>query len=339
MKHYVGMDLHSQNTYIVMIDGDDKKIFNGRYPNDIDLIVKVLRPHKESITAVAIESTYNWYWLADGLMDDGYKVHLAHPGAMKQYNGLKNTNDKHDAFWLAQLLKLGILPEGYIYPKEDRPIRDLARKRMKFVDNKTRHILSFESMVERNLGKTIDCNTVKKMSETHIESLFENEYLVLAGKAHIGIIKELNFRINLFEKALVKAVKPREEFEYLNTVPGIGLVLSIVILLETGNIRRFDDAGDYVSYCRCAHSDRVSNGKVKGHNNRKNGNQYLAWAYVEAANKMVQYCAEAKKYHDRKLRKTNLNPVASKSLAGKIARACYHILKDGVEFDVKKMFG
>ncbi len=339
MKLYVGMDLHSKNTYIVVIDEDDRKVLSGRYPNNIELILQALQPHKESIVGVAIESTYNWYWLADGLMDNDYKVHLAHPAAMKQYNGLKNTNDRHDAFWLARLLKLAILPEGYIYPKGDRPLRDLGRKRMMFVDNRARHILSFESMVERNLGKSIDCNTVKKMKEVHVESLFKNDYLVLAGKAHIGMIKELDSWIKQFEKELVKAVKHREEFVYLKTVPGIGQVLAIVILLETGDIRRFEDVGDYVSYCRGAGSDRLSNGKVKGHNNRKNGNKYLAWAFLEAANKMVQFCAEAKRYHSKKLRKTKINPIASKSLASKIARACYYILKDGVAFDVKKMFG
>ena len=76
-----------------------------------------------------VESTYNWYWLVDGLMDADYRVHLANPAAIQQYSGLKYSDDHSDARWLGHLLRLGVLPEGYIYPKADRAVRDLLRKR------------------------------------------------------------------------------------------------------------------------------------------------------------------------------------------------------------------
>ena len=100
-------------------------------------IIAALAPYQHDITGVVVESTYNWYWLVDRLMEEGYKVHLANPAAMKQYEGIKYIDDKHDAFWLAKMLKLGILPEWYIYPRESRGTRDLLRQRSRYVVQKT----------------------------------------------------------------------------------------------------------------------------------------------------------------------------------------------------------
>jgi hypothetical protein len=101
-------------------------------PNDPEQILSALAPYKDTVIGIVIESTYNWYWLVDALMAEGYKVHLANPTEIKQYKGLKYSDDQHDAFWLAEMLRLGILPEGYIYPKEDRPIRSSSVCRTSF---------------------------------------------------------------------------------------------------------------------------------------------------------------------------------------------------------------
>ena len=123
----------------------------------------------------------------------------------------------------------------------------------------------------------------------------------------------------------------------MKTAPGIGPILSSIILLETGPIQRFADIGNYASYCRCVNSSRVSNGKKKGEGNAKNGNKYLAWAYVEAANFAVRFCPEAKRFYERKKANTN-SIVAIKALAHKLARACYHMLREGTAFDLKRCF-
>ena len=141
MKLYAGIDLHSNNSYIVVIDENDKILFQKRVANDLPTILSSLDSFQEQLVGVVIESTYNWYWLADGLQLAGYKIHLANTNAISQYNGLKHTDDKSDARWLAHLLKLGILAEGYIYPKEERGLRELLRKRMSLVKEQTRCIL------------------------------------------------------------------------------------------------------------------------------------------------------------------------------------------------------
>ena len=145
MEAYAGIDLHSSNSFIGVIDGQDRRLYRKRLPNDLDTILSALAPFKKDLVGVVVESTFNWYWLVDGLMDHGYKVHLANPSAIKQYEGLKHTDDDWDSFWLAHMRRLNILPEGYIYPKEQRPVRDLLRRRLLFVKQRTAHILRLGS--------------------------------------------------------------------------------------------------------------------------------------------------------------------------------------------------
>ena len=133
MRLYTGIDLHSSNSYLAIIDENGKRVFKKKLPNDLEQIISALGLYKDAVIGIVIESTYNWYWLVDGLIAEGYKVHLANPTEIKKYKGLKYSDDRHDAFWLAEMLRLGILPEGYIYPKEDRSIRDLLRKRSHLV--------------------------------------------------------------------------------------------------------------------------------------------------------------------------------------------------------------
>ncbi|MDY7033512.1 MAG: transposase [Thermodesulfobacteriota bacterium] len=127
---------------------------------------------KEDLAGVVVESTFNWYWLVDGLQEKGYTVHLANPSAIKQYEGLKYVDDRWDSFWLAHLLRLNILPEGYIYPKEERPLRDLLRRRLLFVRQRASHNLSLQSMITRNVGYNLCSNEIKKkyLSWAYVEA-------------------------------------------------------------------------------------------------------------------------------------------------------------------------
>ena len=152
MKVYVGMDLHATNTYVGMVDEENTVLHKQRFRNELPLILSSLDPFKKDIQGVVVESTFNWYWLVDGLMEEGYPVHLANVSAIKQYEGLKQIDDQRSAFWLANLLRLGILPTGYIYPKEERPTRDLLRKRLQLVRHRTSHVLSVKNILARNLG-------------------------------------------------------------------------------------------------------------------------------------------------------------------------------------------
>jgi transposase len=337
MDHFVGIDLHSNNSYIAVIDKDNNRTFKKKAMNNLSEIIKLLAPFKQQIKGIVVESTYNWYWLVDGLMDNGYQLHLANPSAIKQYEGLKHSDDITDAFHLANLLRLGILPEGYIYPKQERPVRDLLRKRIHLVHHRTALILSFQNLVARNLGQKMNVNTINKLNEEDLENLFEDEYLILSAKASISTIHFLRSQIIHLEKAIHKAAKLKNEYKLLKTAPGIWNILAVMIMLETGPIERFKKVGNYASYCRCVQSNRFSNSKSKGKGNRKNGNKYLSWAYVEAANHALWNYEYVKRYHQKKTAKTN-NVVAIKAIAHKLARACYYIIRDQKEFDPLKAF-
>jgi transposase len=337
MNYYAGIDLHSDNSNIGIINEKDRKIFKKKLPNDLNVIIKNLEPYKKHIRGIVVESTFNWYWLVDGMIEAGYKVHLANPSKMQQYSGLKYSDDNTDAFWLAHLLRLRILPEGYIYPKETRPVRDLLRKRIMLVRHRTAHKLSLQNMINRNKGTRASTNALNKLSKEDLNEMFSDKHHVMAADSDREIIDFLNCRIGEIEKVVLKQVKLRYPYEKLITVDGIGKILGVTIMLETGDINRIPTVSDYSSYCRCVSSRRLSNGKKKGEGNRKNGNKYLAWAYVEAANFMRRYCQKARSWYQRKAARTN-QIVATKALANKVARACYYIIKDQTTFDSKKLF-
>ena len=151
------------------------------------------------------------------------------------------------------------------------------------------------------------------------------------------MIRAYSRQIKQIEKALLLNTAHRPELDYLKTAPGIGDILALTILLETGDISRFKGPGNFASYCRCVDSRRESNGKKKGENNRKNGNRYLAWAFIEAANFAIRRCEKAKRYYQKKSQASHLI-VARKALAHKLARACYWILKKQVAFDETLIF-
>ena len=332
MQLYAGLDLHSRNTYIGIMDQEFKRVFSKRVVNKLPVILKTLAPFQDQLKGIVVESTFNWYWLIDGLMDAGYQcVHLANPSAMKQYAGLKHTDDQHDAFFLAQMLILGILPQGYIYPKQERPVRDLARKRLFLVRHKTSHILSLQSLIGRCCGKRISANEIRTFTVEDLQQLLKEDYIVYSAQANLDTIVFLRQQIQRLEKIIKKKVKLNKAFHQLLTVPGIGLILAMTIMLEVGDIGRFPQVGNFASYCRCVSSQRLSDGKSKGHGNRKNGNRYLSWAFTEAAHLSRRYNENFRSYYNRKLAQANTS-LATKALSNKLARICYYIMRDQVPF-------
>jgi transposase len=170
-----------------------------------------------------------------------------------------------------------------------------------------------------------------------VDELFASPDLALAVKANLALMSCADEQTELLEKTVRERIKLRAEFSFLKTVPGIGQILALTIMLETGEVQRFPTVGDYASYCRCVGSQKLSNGKKKGSGNTKNGNKYLAWAFVEAANFAIRYNARIKSFYQRKKAKSH-GVVAIKAVAHKLCRACYYIVKDQVPFDIAKAF-
>ena len=338
MKLYGGIDLHSNNSVIHIIDELGDSQLRKKVTNDLDMIVALLKPFQDKLTGLVVESTYNWYWLVDGLMESGFKVHLANTAAIQQYSGLKHGDDDSDANWLANMLRLSILPTGYIYPKVARMQRDLLRKRMQLVQQKTQNMLSIQGLYDRHLNRRLNSNKLKQLTLTQIDNDFNDPNVRLAVGGNLTVQHCLAQQIKSIEASLRKQLKLTPEFIQLTSIDGIGFTLALTIMLETGDIRRFNQVGNYASYCRCVSGARYSNGKKKGSTNTKNGNKYLAWAFIEAANFAIRYNDTVKRYYQKKLAKTKV-VIARKTVAHKLARACFYVLRDQVEFDVNKAFG
>lgn len=336
MKH-CGIDLHGNNNWIVILDDDDRVLYSRRHANDLSRILAVLNAYRSELNGIVVESTFNWYWLVDGLQEAGYRVLLANVSAIKQYEGLKYRGDESDARHLAHLLRLGLLPQGYIMPKEVRAIRDLARKRMHLVQQRTTQILTIESSMSRHAGWNLSSNRIKCIRQIDLDEMQLDEMPLIGIKANVAVLQALQVQIDNLEKVLSEHCRTEPGYQLLRTVTGIGEVLATVILLETGNIERFADAGNYASYCRCVGSAHMSNGKKKGQGNTRNGNRYLAWAFVEAANFCVRSCDGARRFYQRK-KSTRNSTVAIKAVAHKLARACYHMLKNREPFSMHRCF-
>jgi transposase len=339
MQLYGAIDLHANNNVLAIVDETGKRIVTKKLPNDSHLILNFIRPCRHDLAGIAVESTYNWYWLVDALMNEGYRVHLANPAAMQKYSGLKHSNDTHDALWLADLLRLGILPEGYIYPKETRPLRDLLRKRAHLVRLRASLVISLQNIVVRNFGLRIKNNTLQYHKENRVRPfLGDDEDIVLAGMATKEAIDFLTGQIKKIESVINQKSRLLTPYHYLMTIPGVEKILSVTIMFETGPIERFAKVGNYVSYCRKVASKWVSNEKTKGKGNTRNGNKYLSWAFSEAAAHARRHHNASQTFYNRKLKKNNV-AVAHGALAHKLARAAYYIMRDNVPFDDTKLYG
>lgn len=339
MRLYAGIDLHSTNSVIGIVNNHGQRLSHARVGNDLQLLVRMFSEYGRELAGIAVESTYNWYWLVDGLMEAGHEVHLANPAAIQQYKGLKHRGDHDDAFWLAEMLRLGILPEGYIYPKEDRPIRDLLRARSVLVRKRTSLLTNLSCIITRNTGQRLPVFQIKGIRKNRVRPLLsDNEHLQESGDALKEVIDLLSKRIRKIENHVVNQVLLSPAYEYLQTLPGIGKILSLTIMLETGPIDRFPKVGNYVSYCRKVATRWISNDKTKGRGNAKNGNRYLSWAFAEAAEHARRQNDRARAYYNRKRNKTN-GPLAHSALAHKLARAAYYVMRNQEPFMPERVFG
>ena len=188
-------------------------------------------------------------------------------------------------------------------------MRDLLRRRMLVVQCRTGIILSLQNMAQRQTGQNVGWRTLRNLrAEERTELLGEHACLAFVTDEQVDLIELLTKKIRRFEKKVLEHVQLRPAYARLLTLPGVGTILALTIMLETGDIGRFQTVGDYTSYCRCVRATHTSNGKKKAHNNGKNGNPYLAWAFVEAVHHAVRTCPQAKSFYDRKRAKRNGAP-------------------------------
>ena len=337
VKCMAGIDLHSNNLFCAIMDLEGKRVFEKKLPCELESVLLALKPFKRRLEKIAVESTYNWYWLVDGLQDAGYPVVLANPAAMEQYNGLKHADDKSDGFFLAEMARLNILPTGYICDRTIRPVRDLLRRRMGLVQKRTGLMLSLKSLHTRMTGRDLSTGRIKGLAPPDADQLFDHPADQLIARLDLQLVEQLGRSIQEIETRILAEAKRMPRYQVLQTMPGVGRILGLTIMLETVDPQRFAGPGDYASYCLCVDSRRMSNGKKKGENNSKCGNKYLAWAFVEAANFAQRHDPACRKFYDRKKAQVN-GIVATKALACKLAKAAWHMMSHHTPYDGGRMF-
>jgi transposase len=342
MPLYGAIDLHSNNNYLVVIDEKDQVVLRRRGANVLEWVLQALEPFRSGLVGVAVESTYNWYWMVDGLMEACYRVHLVNTAAVRTYEGIKHTNDWTDAVWLAHLLRLGLLPQGYIYPAAQRPVRDLLRKRSQLVRQRTAQLLSLGNILTRTTGVRVNRTELKELTLEEVGERLSQPQVALSADCSLQVAWTLDKQIDRIEQEVQTQLKldraAHKTLQLLETVWGVGQVLGRAILLETGPVERFATVGDYSSYCRAVGSQCWSNGRLKGENNAKCGNRYLAWAFVEAANYAAHSYRQAQVFVERKTAQVN-RALAIKALANKLCRASYWVMKEQVQFEPARLFG
>jgi transposase len=255
MGLYCGIDLHATNSWLCVVDAAGKAQLEVRVPNRLEVVSSRLEPFREELVAVAVESTRNWYWLVDGLASAGYAMHLANPAAMKQYEGLKYSDDRHDARWIAEMLRLGILPTGYIYPRKTRPVRDLLRHRARLVRNRTARLLTMQNLLAHETGRNLVGNELKRFAISDLPALGLSRETNLVLSSSLEVIALLDEKILEIEKVVVRGV----ELKLLRR--GIGKALGLTI-----RERRSPASArcNYVSYGRLSGPSDAATSARKG---------------------------------------------------------------------------
>jgi transposase len=334
---YAGADLHGNNVFLSVCDHDGGNVFRKRVKTNLEAVNAALDPFWDRIKVLGVESTFNWYWFVDGLREQGRNVKLGNPAKMAQYEGIKFTNDLTDADWLAEQLRTGIFPECYIYPKETRSVRDALRRRQLFVQRRTQVLLSLGSLLERYGLHAPGAAKIEKWTVADVQATGLDDWVQLQLETLLDAVHESDRLAKKIEKQVLAFIKPTQQYLRIILVPGIGMALGMLIVLESGDFKRFPTAGDYASYCRAVKSARLSNDKKKGSNNSKNGNKYLAWAFIEAATFAARFNPRIQSWYEKKKSKSGV-PKAKKALACKLAKAVWHVM-NGEDFDEKLMFG
>jgi transposase len=338
-KFYCGIDLHTKKMYVCILDETGEIRLHQNIKTDRELFLKVIAPYRENIV-VAVECMFTWYWIADLCTSENIPFVLGHALYMKAIHGGKAKNDKIDSRKIAGLLRGGMIPQSYVYPAKMRATRDLLRRRNHLMRKRAElfaHIQNTRSQynLPDHLGRIAKPQNregvVERFDDPSIQKMIASDLAVIA--AYDPIIAKM-------ERDIIRSAKHHDPVSHalLNTIPGIGRILSLVILYEIESIKRFPRVQDFVSYSRLVKSAKESNGKKYGSSGKKIGNAHLKWAFSEAAALFLKGNEPGKKYLDRLTNKHGKGKALS-ILAHKLGRAVYFMLKNKKAFDRNKFLG
>lgn len=332
-----GIDLHAKNMYVCVMDKQGKKLLHQNIKgNDFEHFLKLVKAYSKDLT-VACESTFNWYWLSDACAESKINFVLGHALYMKAIHGTKTKNDRVDAEKIAHLLRSNMLPEAYCCSPERRPVRDLLRRRIYLVQHRSGLLAHMSESVQVH-GQELLTVTEKRKStrQAEVPKRFKNPALQLSMKVDAYMANQYDIVIKEVEKEVIFRTRllASKEYAILQTAPGIGKILGLIILYEIDNITRFRGSSKFCSYAMLAPSDATSDGKKVGSQGRKMGNHYLKWAFSEmvVTAKRNPYIKEYAKKLEKKYGKTKTNAI----LRHRFGHVIYNMLKHDKVFSIDK---
>jgi len=336
-RFYCGVDLHARTMFVHVLDHKGKTVFEQDLPADPAAFLTAIKPFRKDLV-VGCECMFAWYWLADLCEDQKIPFALGHALEMKHIAKAKAKSDRIDAGKLAALLRGGLFPLAYAYPRAKRQTRDLLRRRSFFVRQRSQliaHIVNTNSQF--NLPPLTKKLTYAANRSEAIAERFADPSTRLMVESDLALIADYDRQIARLELHLTRTAKVDDPvtFGFLRTVPGIGPILGLILLYEIDDIARFPAAGNFLSYSRlvrCAHS---SAGKVKGSGPKKVGNAHLKWAFSEAACLMIRAVPAVKSWMQRQEKKRGKRKALS-VLEAKIGRSVYHLWRKQQAFDLKR---
>ena len=336
-RFYAGVDLHARSMFTHVLDERGRTVFERDLPASPEAFLSAVEPFRAGLV-VGCECMFAWYWLADLCEDQRIPFVLGHALYMKMIHGGKAKTNKIDAAKLAGLLRGGLFPMAYVYPRAKRQTRDLLRRRSFFVRQRAQliaHIVNTNSQF--NLAPLPKKLTYKGNRSAEIAERFADPSTRLSIAADLALIDNYDTQLAELERHLTKNAKIDDPVTYqlLRTVPGIGPILGQILLYEIDNIARFPEAGNFLSYSRLVRCSHESAGKVKGTGGKKIGNAHLKWAFSEAACLMVRSSLPVKSWMQRQTKKRGKRKALS-LLEAKIGRAVFHLWRKQVPFDPKR---
>lgn len=335
--YYCGVDLHARSIYLCILNQAGEVCYHRNIRADQDQFLAAVAPYREDL-AVAVECMFCWYWIADLCEKEQLTFVLGHALYMKAIHGGKAKNDKIDSKKIAALLRGGMIPTAYVYPKKMRATRDLFRRRMHFVRKRAELIAHIQNTnAQHNLpeiGQRIARRSDREKLEIPLPERFEDPSVQASIAADVALIDHYDEMLGRLEWFLSKHAKSCDPIAFclLKSVPGIGPILAMAMLYEIHEIGRFERVQDFLSYCRLVKCMKESAGKKYGSSGKKIGNAYLKWAFSEAA---VLFLKGNKKRQAflAKLEKKHGKGKALSILAAKLGRAVYFMLRRGRPFD------
>ena len=336
-QFYCGVDLHARSMFTHVLDKKGKTVFEADLPAGPDEFLHAIEPFRKNVV-VGAECMFAWYWLADLCEDKKIPFVLGHALAMKHIHQGKSKSDKIDAGKLAAMLRGGLFPMAYVYPKAKRHTRDLLRRRSFFVRQRSQliaHIVNTNSQF--NLPPLTKKLTYAANRPADFVERFTDPSTRLMIQVDLALIDNYETQIAELERHLVRTAKVDDPvtFGFLRTIPGIGPILGLILLYEIDNIARFPEVGNFLSYSRLVRCEHSSAGKVKGSGGKKIGNAHLKWAFSEAACLMIRAVPAVKGWMQRQEKKRGKRKALS-VLEAKIGRAVYHLWRKQVPFDATR---